>query len=211
MQDTGQAFSREAGWRSTLAPCTATSKTSSGRTFLAPTETDEAADPSEAISAVGRVLVWLIFGTARGVAEGSAIGSPSPVTVAVLVSLLVDFGQVTLQEVVAATNTEYLSVCCTCTRLLRINTCTSTSRSARPCVGDDGSSSRSCDTAAEEEVLLLGLRVSRRGREVRWVSVFSFRYVPGSRSRFAVRGSRCPFRFSFRFVEPPRPVTSHHA
>lgn len=131
LQETGHALSREAGWRSTLAPCTATSNTSSGSTFLAPTDTDEAADPSEAISGAGRVLFWLIFGAARGVAEGSPARGSLPLLPAVVPVFLADFGQVTLQDVVGAPNTEYLSVCCTCTRFERINTRTSNSSSAR--------------------------------------------------------------------------------
>lgn len=131
LHETGHALSNEAGWRSTLAPCTATSNTSSGSTFLAPTDTDEAADPSEAISAAGRVLFWLIFGAARGVAEGSPpLGCLPPLPAEVAVFVVV-FGQVTLQDVVGAPNTEYLSVCCTCTRFERINTRTSNSSSAR--------------------------------------------------------------------------------
>ena len=107
LHDEGHAFSREAGWRSTLAPCTATSKTSSGRIFLAPTDTDEAVDPSEAISAVLEV-----FGVERAAA---------PETPLVLDALVCLPGQLTLHDVAGAPNTKYLSVCCISTRFEPIN------------------------------------------------------------------------------------------
>lgn len=117
MHGTGQALSSEAGWRSTRAPCTATSRTSSGSTFLAPTDTAEAATPSEAICDLGLCCCGNGTPEAEGYVDAGCLVLLSS---AVLVRAAV-VGHLTLEEVKGALNTKNLSVCCNSTGVNPIN------------------------------------------------------------------------------------------